>query len=108
MQLVQEFVKVENLKDALFSLAEWDNDFNGKNGEGYLWDVAKEEGYTSNVGYLFDAISKEYKNDVDNLIFDFFACWLGEDDYYLDYSYKTIKDDDGNILYIVMAFICGG
>ena len=41
-------------------LAEIDDDFNGKNGDEYLWDISKEGGFSSNLEYAISEISKEH------------------------------------------------
>ena len=42
----------EDIVGALIELAEIDADFNGENGEEYLWDRAKDAGYKTNAEYL--------------------------------------------------------
>ena len=50
----------ESMKTALLELAEFDSDFNGDNGDEYLWDEAKEAGYENNAKYVTDEVLKTY------------------------------------------------
>ena len=92
-----------DLHDALMSLAEWDNDFNGFNGDEYLWEIA--EGYESNAEYLFDTLHKKYPTDDKQLIYEFLCGWLDDDSYYRDWTHKILIDREGNIQHIVVSVL---
>ena len=60
-----ENVKVgnrESLLDALRSLSDFDCDFNGENGDDYLWEEAN--GFESNMDYLINKV-RDIKDDED-------------------------------------------
>lgn len=91
----------DSLAEALRNLADVDNDFNGNNGEDYLWDEAHDKGFTSNLDYsLNDAFKK--RKDISILI-SFLGLWLDEDSYYSDYDYEVLYDENGNIKTIALA-----
>ena len=94
-----------DLLEALLSFAEdYDNDFNGQNGEEYLWDDAKEAGFSSNAEYLLDDLDKAYPTDDRTLIAEYFSEWLGHDNYYHDYDFNIIVNKDDEIQHIILAF----
>lgn len=85
----------EDILEILDNIArELDFDFNGENGEDYLWDAAKREGYTNNADYLYDLILKKIKdkaydkygnNNTEKfyrLIEEYIDYWMGADGYY--------------------------
>lgn len=77
--------------DALVSLADIDADFNGENGEEYLWKVAKDAGYDTNATYLANTITKN-NNDFESCVKEYVEEWIGKDYYYKDYDVKILKD----------------
>ena len=68
-----------------------DEDFNGNNGEEYLWEEA--EGYNSNQEYVVDCIKK---SDIkcSDMVYKFFSEWLDNDGYY--YGKDIIEESIGN------------
>lgn len=91
----------QGLLDALKELANIDADFNGENGEEYLWDNARESGYESNADYLINDI-KDIKDD-EELINEYIDRWIGGDSYYLQSDLSIMKDDDEKIVAIALA-----
>lgn len=78
---------IENLNDkqeVLNVLSTFDDeDFNGNNGEEYLWEMA--QGFESNQDYVLDTLEKSDLTG-ENLIYKYFDMWLGNDGYYSDYD----------------------
>lgn len=87
------------LLEALDELARnWDNDFSGENGEDYLWEDSKEEGYECNADYVFNYIKESIEDGYYNkysvnsvryatIVEDYLDMWLGGDNYYGQYNY---------------------
>lgn len=103
MQMKTVKVENNNINKALLELAELDDDFNGKNGEEYLWKPAKEQGYESNAKYLLTAAKKDCENDVE-FIENFIHIWM-TDDYYIKYILDCKSDDNGNVGFIALSFM---
>lgn len=107
MSLYANLAKVEkgnrqSLLDALAIVSDFDADFIGDNGKEYNWAETDEGGFESNLDYLLDKI-KDIKDD--NEAIQTFICeWMGYDsNYYDEYSYDTITDDDGHVLVVSLA-----
>lgn len=95
--------------NALRELATIDDDFNGKNGDEYLWDEAKESGYQSNLDFLINEIIKKETNKTDEeLVQLFIGQWIDSDDYYKSRSFHVYCDKDGIAEFIALAIITGG
>lgn len=107
MSLYSNLVKVEkgnrqSLLDALATISDFDADFIGDNGKEYNWDETDEAGFESNLDFLLNEI-KDIEDD-NEAIQTFIEEWMGNDsNYYDEYSYDTINDDDGNVLVISLA-----
>lgn len=84
---------------------EYDDDFNGDNGEDYLWDEAKWKGYSNNADYCINEVMEQFEkdNDLVKSIKNFFKLWLCSDDYYDSYKISVIENYDN--LYIAFAFM---
>lgn len=78
---------IENIndkKEVLATLSIFDDeDFNGNNGDEYLWEVAK--GFESNQDYVLDTLDKSDLTG-EQLVYMYFDMWLGNDGYYGDYD----------------------
>lgn len=101
-----EDVKVgnrESLLNTLRNLSDFDCDFNGENGEGYLWDSA--EGFESNMEYLINKV-KDIKGD-ENCVNAFFEEWMGNDSYYGEWNVSVLTDMKKRITVISFSVICG-
>lgn len=113
MELKLQMEKCDyNLESILGALSNFnDEDFNGNNGEEYLWECA--EGYDSNMEYVLDELRKKYTEDiiqedvykVIDLVRDYFNEFLGNDGYYKDYEFD-VDVEDGDVI-IVCAWIQG-
>jgi len=107
MNLYSNLVKVEkgnrqSLLDALATMSDFDCDFIGENGADYNWDETNEGGFESNLDYLLNEI-KDIKDD-NEAVQVFIEEWMDRDsNYYDEYSFDTITDDDGNVLAISFA-----
>lgn len=122
------FVKLESVKagnrnsllSALTSLSDFDCDFNGENGIGYLWDeVWKVNGfdsqedfeskneevelkYESNLDWLLDEV-KEIEDDAD-CVETFFRNWMEHDkNYYDEYETNYIRNKNGKVVAVSFA-----
>lgn len=85
--------------EALDNIARnWDNDFSGENGEDYLWEDAKEEGFSCNADYVFNYIKTSIEDGYYNkyninsvryatIVEDYLEMWLNNDDFYGQYNY---------------------
>lgn len=76
-----------------------DLDFNGSNGEDYLWDVAKENGCSSNQEYVVKNLDLEKQTE--DIISDYFKRWLGADFYYSAYAVDTHVVDEKTLIITV-------
>lgn len=78
---------IENINDkeeVLTTLSFFDDeDFNGNNGDEYLWEIA--QGYESNQEFVLDTLEKSNLTG-EQLIYKYFEMWLGNDGYYEDYD----------------------
>ena len=132
MELRSHLAKVEpdnrkSLLAALCNISSCDCDFNGENGLEYLrdevWeangyedyddfankhpDVGEEVDlkYESNMDYLVDKV-RDIKRDED-CIQQFIYGWMGNDGYYGEYDLNWLTNDDGKIIVLSIAYMCG-
>lgn len=77
-----------------------DEDFNGNNGEEYLWEVAQN--YESNRDYVLDMLEKSDLTG-ENLIYKYFELWTDNDGYYSDYDVVVNQIDDKRA---IVSFAC--
>ena len=101
-----ENVKVgnrESLLDALRNLSDFDRDFNGANGDDYLWEEAN--GFESNMDYLINKV-REIKDDED-CINSFFEEWMDNDSYYEKWNVSVLKDTKKRVKVISFSAIGG-
>lgn len=101
-----ENVKVgnrESLLDALRSLSYFDYDFNGENGNDYLWEEAN--GFESNMDYLINKVRK-IKDDED-CVNSFFEEWMDNDSYYEKWNVSVLKDTKKRVKVISFSAIGG-
>ncbi len=100
-----ENVKVgnrESLLDALRSLSDFDCDFNGENGDDYLWEEAN--GFESNMDYLINKV-REIKDDED-CVNSFFEEWMDNDrNYYEKWNVSVLKDTKKRVKVISFSAI---
>ena len=97
----------ENVIEYLNNIVnDYDNDFNGNNGEDYLLQVAKDEGFKTNIDYSINKVMKQYEidNNIVKAIEDFFDIWFNSDDsYYDEYDYCVYEYKDK--LFISFVFM---
>lgn len=87
----------------LTNLSQMDEDFNGNNGEEYLWEKAKKAGFKSNSEYaLFEAGKQP---DLAKRIEEFVKIWMESDGFYEEYHLKIQRK--GKKLFISLAFFVG-
>lgn len=89
----------EDVAGMLMCLADNDLDFNGENGDEYLWDEAL--GFESNAAYCL-SIAKKEKTPSD-MIEKFISLWMGRDYYYQDYRIGIHCEN--NTLFVSLAYI---
>lgn len=96
----------KHLLSALSSFVYNDNDFNGENGEEYLWEEAKALECKSNREYLLKVLQdeKEFPDD-ETVIATYFRRWLGGDGYYSEYTVEVDYDENGRANFIALAYI---
>jgi len=99
-------VSVDGTKDdilnALRAIADNDMDFNGENGEDYLWAEAKQNGFISNVDYVMNEM-RDFNNE-EEMIEKFIEMWMGKDDYYQNFSVRVIRGKEDKISVISLAY----
>ena len=80
------------------------DDFNGNNGEDYLWEIAKDDGFKTNIDYCINKVMKQYEidNDIVKAIEDFFDIWFKSDGFYDEYDYYVYEYKDK--LFVSFAF----
>lgn len=89
----------EDVADMLMRLADNDLDFNGENGDGYLWEEAR--GFESNAAYCLSIAEKE--KTTSDMIEKFISLWMERDYYYQDYRIGIHFEN--NTLYVSLAYI---
>ena len=84
---------------------EYDDDFNGNNGEDFLWRKAKDNGFKTNIDYCINKVITQYEVDgnIVKAIENFFDLWFGSDGYYEEYDYCVYEYK--NKLFISFAFV---
>ena len=86
---------------------EYDDDFNGNNGEDYLLQVAKDDGFKTNIDYCINKVMKQYEidNDIVKAIENFFDIWFNSDNsYYIQYDYCVYEYKDKLFVSFAFAF----
>lgn len=110
IQIQAESCKL-NLDDILNALRRFDDeDFNGNNGEEYLWDIASS--FYCNQDYVIDKLEKKYKNsdmkkfkNVERICHNYFDEFMGVDGYYTAYKVNVTFVNDSAV--ITCAWTCG-
>lgn len=95
---------IENINDKQEVLATLsifdDEDFNGNNGDEYLWEMA--QGYESNQEFVLDMLEKSDLTG-EQLIYKYFEMWLSNDGYYEDYD-VIVDSFDNNKAVVSVAY----
>ena len=106
--VINDHIKKVNLINIFEQLATHDEDFNGGNGDEYLWGSAKEKGFETNSDYLTDEVLKDITDDeeiaqdkVAKLIDKYLSKWTGNDDYYSGVDFDFIIKN--NVLFVAVA-----
>jgi len=106
--VINDHIKKVNLINIFDQLATHDEDFNGGNGDEYLWNSAKEKGFETNSDYLTDEVLKDITDDeeiaqdkVAKLIDEYLSKWTGNDDYYSGVDFDFIIRN--NVLFVAVA-----
>ena len=95
----------ESIVSTLVQFASIDNDFNGENGEEYLWPDAKATGYKSNAEYLANLVYDELPkgSNFEDYANAFAKAWNENDGYW-----SSIEIIVGDIVPGAQAGICIG
>lgn len=88
----------ESVLECLSELSVRDNDFNGINGDEYLWEEAK--GYESNMDYCLAQIDGCTPH---SMVEKFIFTWFGNDSFYLKYKLSVIECNDK--LFVSLAYL---
>ena len=103
MDLRHAYKVSKNTKEAvsqmLMDLSNLDWDFNGENGEEYLWFDA--EGFDSNAEYTLSVA--ELEDTPSDMIRTFIEMWMDADSYYLNYKIGIVIQDDS--LFFALAYL---
>lgn len=96
MLFLETFViNKNNYEEELFEIFDAiDADFNGTNGEEYLWPFAKDEGFDTNLDFSLAKNKKKHKQVVDiidGVINDATVTWGS---CYKDWKYQVIEEND--------------
>lgn len=99
-----EIMNKDNFEDKLFNLLECiDQDFVGANGEEYLWDKAKEEGFESNLDYSISKAKNEHE-DVEKIINSVIHSAIsGWDSYYKSTEFSVEKIDETYVISVAVV-----
>lgn len=92
-----------DVAEYLMELAMCDNDFNGENGEEYLWEEA--EGFESNAEYCLAVVTNIEEITPKEMIEKFISLWMERDSYYSEYDLGIVAEDDK--LFVSLAYISG-
>ena len=63
-----------------------DEDFNGNNGNDYLWDISKNQGFKTNQEFVINLIKQKNYDSYQDLINAYFNEWFIRDYYYRAYN----------------------
>ena len=86
---------------------EYDDDFNGNNGKDCLLQVAKDNGFKTNIDYCINKVMKQYEidNDIVKAMENFFDIWFNSDNSYYNKYYYCVYEYR-NKLFVSFAFMC--
>ena len=77
MESIKERVKKKDFKAELINLLDFDCDISGENGDEYLWQEAKDRGFSTNAEYIVDDAINTY----------------GETDDAIEHALRKVFDD---------------
>lgn len=90
----------DEIKKALVQLGGIDGDFSGENGDEYLWDAARIDGFETNAEFLAHKIVTDRtiakisaKKGILAYTESFAKKWLRRDSYYADIKIDVVKLD---------------
>lgn len=105
---------VDGIIEALREIAVFDLDFNGENGDEYLWEESEQMGFASNLDYVCDLVQKELHKEKNKEINYktamratelFTNKWPRNDSYYLYHNYDIVTRGDECPIAIVFCFV---
>jgi len=92
----------ESIINALNDIASGDEDFNGNNGENYLWEEAKKQDFKSNMEYVGNTIKDSATQE--EIICEYLNNWLGRDSYYENYNWEIVEYPNKDSILIIVAY----
>ena len=75
-----------------------DDDFNGNNGEDYVFDNALKAGFKSNAAYYLDLNLAVLDSPLEAVMNALTAQYESDTDYYKEYQIKTIEQADSYVI----------
>ena len=94
---------LDELKNALIEMGNFDADMNGKNGPEYLWDDAKRKGYKSNNAYLASKVLVQPYSSPEELFTKFAEEFYDKNSDYYSCEWEIEFLKDGNSLTVAYA-----
>lgn len=88
--IIKEIQNKNDLKIALKELSKIDSDFNGENGEKYLWDEARKNNFKTNADYLIDTILFHSDKNIENRGVEGYTTRFANEWMYMDNYYRSI------------------
>lgn len=104
--IIKRIDSPDDIRDVLIELGEIDADFNGDNGDEYLWPAAKRKNFDTNAQYLankvvFGGSANTKKYGIKAYTDKFAREWLAKEGYYNSLDIDVVKLDgyaeDANI-----------
>lgn len=92
----------QDVINKLCDIASSDCDFNGENGDSFLWEIAKERGFDNNLEYTASIAMKE--DSPVEAAKTFVEMWLGGSNYYKIYCFDYETNCHGALTSIAVAY----
>ena len=100
-----------DMTNIFYELSDFDDDLNGNNGDEYLWDIAENNGFETNIDFLVNRVLDGIGSDeilsvveVHSLLEQFFDMWSTYDDIFCDecdFTFNVIN----NVLFVAVAVL---
>ena len=102
LELNTFIIDKNNYEEDLFEMYNSiDADFNGYNGEEYLWPQARENGSGTNLGYVLSLSKQKHKDRIDKIIEEVIEkSTITWSSCYKDWQYNVIEHDNSIIVSI--------
>ena len=108
VRVYTETIKEDNLEgviDALYRFGRLDDDFNGNNGNEYLLEEARDNGYDSNLDYTIEQLKDKLKSHEEHptpyeLCQEFFFRMIGTENLF---DFELVENEQGALCCIALA-----